>query len=158
MASRKTKGTRVRLSARLQRKDPRLPVYVVIAGRHVKPWGLAGTTVVEGTANGFPIGRRTIKAWGKETDDWFMEFTTPFCRTARLNVGDSVVLDLQVADTAVPKELESFLAESKNLAGAWQGLSERWRRDAGEYIRAAKAQATRERRAAKIAGMLQRRG
>jgi hypothetical protein len=68
---------RVRLSAQLQRKHPRLPVYVVIPGREVKPWSLAGTTVIEGTANGIACGPRNIKAWNKGSDDWFVEFTAP---------------------------------------------------------------------------------
>lgn len=38
--------------APLQRKDPRLPVYVVVPHAKVAPWGLAGTTVVEGAVNG----------------------------------------------------------------------------------------------------------
>jgi hypothetical protein len=148
----------VRLSTRLQRKDPRLPVYVVIAGRQVRAWGLAGTTVIEGTASGFPFGRRTIKAWGKDTDDWFIEFTSPFCKTARLKVGDAVVLELQLADASMPEELAAILSKRKSLAAAWLRLSESARRDAGEHIRAAKAKATRERRAALIAKMLQREG
>jgi len=48
-----------------------------------------------------------------------------------------------------------LLTKSKSLAAAWMALSDRWRRDAGEYIRAAKAQATRERRAASVAEKLQ---
>ena len=143
-----------RLSTRLERKDPRLPVYVVIPDRYVQPWGLAATAVIEGTANGFSIGRRTIKAWGNGSDDWFVEFTAPFCRTARLNVGDRVVLEIQLADASTPKELESILSKSKSLAAAWRALSEGERRNAGEHIRAAKAEATRERRAALIADRL----
>ena len=147
----------VRVSTRLQRKDPRLPVYVVIPDRHVQPWGLTGTTVIEGTANGFPFGRRTIKGWGKGNHDWFVEFTAPFCKKARLNVGDRVVLELQLADASTPKELESILSNSKDLAASWLACSERERRDAGEYIRAARAQLTRERRAASIAEKLRHR-
>ncbi len=56
---------RVRLTARLQRKDPRLPVYVVISADHLKSWALAGTTVVEGSANGVDFGRRNLKAWAR---------------------------------------------------------------------------------------------
>jgi hypothetical protein len=141
----------VRLATRLERKDPSLPVYVVISGRHVQPWGLTGTTAVEGTANGFLFGRRTIKAWGKGSDKWFVELTAPFCKTARLKVGDRVVLELQLADASTPKELESLLAKNKRLRAAWLALSERMRRDAGEHIRAAKTQAARDRRAAAIA-------
>ena len=144
----------VRLSTRLQRKHPSLPVYVVIPNRHVEPWGLTGTTVIEGTANGFPFGRRTIKSGGKGSDSWFVEFTAPFCKKACLKLGDRVVLELQLADASTPPELESILSKSKDLAAAWLALSERERRDAGEHIRGAKAQLTRERRAASIAEKL----
>jgi hypothetical protein len=142
------------LSTRLQRKDPSLPVYVVIPGRHVQRWGLTGTTVIEGKANGVPFGRRTIKAWGKGTDDWFVEFTAPFCKAASLSVGDRIALELQIADVSAPPELGRILSKKRNVAAAWLALSERERRDAGEHIRAAKAPATRERRAVAIAERL----
>lgn len=146
--------TEVKLSTQLQRKDPRLPVYVVIPGQYVQPWRLVGTTVIEGTANGFPFGRRTIKAWGKGSDDWFVEFTAPFCKSAHLNVGDHVILELKLADTSTPNELESILAKSEGLSAVWMALSERERKDAGEHIRAARTQTTREDRAASIAKKL----
>jgi hypothetical protein len=148
------KPSDLHVSTQLERKDPRLPAYAVIPGRHVRPWGLTGTTVVEGTANGFPLGRRTIKAWGKGSDDWFLEFTAAFCTSAQLGVGDTVTLQLRLADTSTPKELKDMLDADPRLATAWQALSERERREAGEYIRAAKTQATRERRAASIAERL----
>jgi hypothetical protein len=141
----------VQLSTRLQRKDPSLPVYVVIPGRHLQPWALTGTTIIEGTANGVSFGRRAIKAWGKGTDDWFVEFTAPFCKAASLSVGDRIALELQIADASVPPELEKILSKNMDVAVAWHALSERERRDAGEHIRAAKAPATRERRAVAIA-------
>lgn len=148
----------VRLSTRLERKDPSLPVYVVIPSRHVRPWSLTGTTVIEGTANGVPFGRRTIKAWGKGSDEWFVEFTAPFCKAARLKVGDRVALELRLADASTPMELERFIAKNKSLRAAWLELSARERRDAGEHIRAGKGQATRDRRAASIAEKLRHRG
>ena len=144
----------VQISTQLQRKDPRLPVYVVIPSHHLKPWGLTGTTVIEGSANGYPFGRRTIKAWGKGRDEWFIEFTAAFCKTASLQVGDRVDLEIQLADTSTPQELESILSQSKSLEAAWLALSERERRDAGEHIRAAKAPATRQRRAGSVAQRL----
>lgn len=145
----------MKIKTKLQRKDPGLPVYVVVPGKFVKPWELSGTTIIEGTANGFPFGRRTIKAWGKGTDDWFVEFTAPFCKTAGLNVGDDIVLELQLADTSTPEELQSLLTNSKKLSSLWLALPKRDRRDAGEYIRAGKALATREKRASAITEKLQ---
>jgi hypothetical protein len=112
--------------------------------------------VIEGTANGVPFGRRTIKPLGKGSDGWFIEFTAPFCKTARLSVGDRVLLDLRLADSSTPRELEVMLSKSRGLTVAWEALPERARRDAGEYIRAAKAETTRERRAASILDRLKR--
>lgn len=143
-----------KLSTRLQRKDPRLPVYAVIPGRYVRPWGLTGTTVVEGTANDVPFGRRTIKAWGKGTDDWFVEFTAAFCRAAGLRVGDVVSLGIRLADASAPQELKDRFSANGHLEVAWLALSERERREAGEYIRAAKMQPTRDRRADLVAERL----
>jgi hypothetical protein len=125
-------------------------VYVVIPGRVVAPWKLAGTTVVEGSANGHPFGRRNIKAWGKGRDDWFLEFTAPFCRTAGLNVGDAIKLKLCLADTSLPPELEALLANAKTHARLWSKLSERQKREASEHVRAAKTEAGRQRRAAAV--------
>ena len=142
---------KIRLCARLQRKDPRLPVYVVIPGSKVQAWALTGTTVIEGSANGVAFGRRNIKAWGKDSTDWFVEFTAPFCKTAMLAVGDELTLELQLADAATPPELERILAGNQRLTAAWQALSDSARRDAGEHIRAAKNEATRARRATAVA-------
>jgi hypothetical protein len=145
----------MKIKTQLQRKDPRLPVYVVVPGKFVQPWGLSGTTIIEGTANGFPIGRRTIKAWGKGIDDWFVEFTAPFCKVAGLNVGDDVILELQRADISTPEELQDLLARSKKLDSMWMALPEKDRRDAGEFIRAGKVLATRQKRASVITEKLQ---
>ena len=150
----KSSRQKVRFTTPLQRKDPRLPVYVVIPGARLKPWSLTGTTVIEGSANGVAIGRRNIKAWGKGSDDWFVEFTAPFCKTARLAVGDEVALELQLADASTPPELETLLTGNQRLAAAWQALSESARRDACEQVRAAKNEATRQRRAATLAAKL----
>lgn len=143
-------STKVRLTTSLQRKDSSLPVFVVIPGKLVTAWKLVGTTVIEGTANGQPLGRRTIKAWGKSSDDWFVEFTAPFCKASNIEVGDSVTLELTLADMSIPVELERALSAKKNLHAAWLKLTERERRDAGEYVRAARSQPTREQRAASI--------
>jgi hypothetical protein len=145
---------KVRLTTRLQRKDPRLPVYVVIPANSVKGWALAGTTVVEGSANGVAFGRRNIKAWGKGSTDWFIEFTAPFCKTAELAVGDEIAVELQLADASTPAELLGLFEGNTRLAAAWAALSDSARRDAGEHIRAAKSPATRERRAAAVIATL----
>lgn len=144
----------LRLAAFLQRKHPRLPVYVVIPGSKVKPWSLTGTTVVEGSANGVDFGRRNIKAWGKGSDDWFVEFTAPFCEAAGLAVGEELKLELRLADASTAPALATLLASDKRLAAAWLSLSDSARRDANEQVRAAKNETTRQRRAAAFASRL----
>lgn len=142
------------LTTKLQRKDPSLPVFVVIPAKVVAPWKLSGTTVIEGTANGYSFGRRTIKAWGKGIDAWFVEFTAPICKATGMSVGDQVTLELRIADTSVPKELESVLSSSAALSKTWSKLPDRAKRDASEYVRAAKNAATRERRAHAVVGKI----
>ncbi len=100
------------------------------------------------------FGRRNIKAWGKGSDDWFVEFTAPFCKAAGLAVGDEVELVLRLADASTPPELEALLSGNRRLAAAWLSLSDSMRRDANEQVRAAKNEATRQRRAATIAAKL----
>ena len=145
---------RATLTSKLLRKDPRLPVYVVIPGKIVASWNLSETSVVEGTANGHSFGRRNLKAWGKGTDDWFLEFTAPFCQAAGLTVGDSLALVFSRADGSPPEEIESLLRDSKSLSKAWSRLSDSQRRGASEHVRAAKTLATRERRATAILSKL----
>ncbi len=146
--------TKVRLTAPLQRKHPNLPVFVVIPGRRVAAWQLTGTTTIECRANGHLTGRRTIKAWGKGSDDWFVEFTAPFCKAAGLAVGDEVKLELVIADDTAPDELEAVLASSKLLQEIWSKLTASQRREAMEHVRSAKTDVTRARRAAAIADAL----
>jgi len=138
------------LTAKLLRKDPGLPVYVIVPGSVIAQWKLEGTTVVEGSANGYPFGRRNIKACGKGSDDWFLEFTAPFCKTAGLDVGDPVKLKFDLADTSLPPELDMLLSSNKARARSWSRLTDNQRREASEHVRAARTEATRQRRAAAV--------
>ncbi|NNC98665.1 MAG: YdeI/OmpD-associated family protein [Gammaproteobacteria bacterium] len=144
----------VRIKAQLKRKRSTLPVFVVVPAKEMQPLGISNTSVIEGSVNGKCFGRRTIKAWGKGRDDWFLEFTAPFCEKADLAVGDQIDLEFRLADTSTPDELEDILSKSKELAVSWEALTERGRREAGEHIRAAKSPATRERRANLVAEKL----
>ncbi len=142
-------------TATLARKDPRLPVYVVVPHTVVAPWGLQATTLVEGTANGHALGRRTLKRWdASPRSPWFLEFTTPWCKAAGVAVGDALQVELARASTAVPAELQALLAQAPGLEAAWQRLSDAVRRAAMEHIRAGKGASTRERRAALLAQRL----
>ncbi len=145
----------LRFTSTLARKDPRLPVYVVLPHAIVAPWGLQATTIVEGTANGHALGRRTLKRWDASPQSpWFLEFTAPWCKAAGVTVGDALEVVLTRASTEVPAELQALLAQAPTLATAWQGLSDAVQRTAMEHVRAGKSTATRERRAALLAQQL----
>jgi hypothetical protein len=118
----------IRLVATLQRKDARLPVFIVVPGHFVQPLTLTGTTVVEGVVDGHPIGRRTLKPWGKGSEDWFLELTSDFCASARLVTGQAVSVALILADTSLPTELAAELARNSDHHSAWQQLSARLQR------------------------------
>ena len=152
----RSKPDSVSLSAKLQRKAASLPVYVVIPAKSIARWKLKATTVVEGTAQGHPLGRRNMKACGKGSDDWFVELTAAFCKIAGLKVGDAVALQLRKADTSLPQELATILAGSKLQSEAWSKLTEAQKRDAAEHIHAARTAAARVRRAKAIVDKLHR--
>ncbi len=141
----------VTLQATLQRKDPRLPVYLVVPHLDVAPWQLAGTTVVEGAVSGHAFGRRTLKRWSPaDASDWFLELTAPFCRQANIQVGDPLTVVLARAGNALPAELAALLDHDAALRAAWQQLSDYARRTHQEHVLGAKSAATRARRAAAV--------
>ena len=150
----------ITLTAVLQRKDPRLPVYIVVPCENVAAWGLTGTTIVEGSINGHDFGRRSIKRWSsEEASDWFLEFTAPFCKAAGIEVGNQLDVSLKLASNAVPAELEVLLRNDPALLATWRQLSEYARRAGQEHIANAKSKVTRARRAAAIVdGLRARRG
>lgn len=151
--------TTIRFSALLQRKDPRLPVFLVVPHAVVAPWGLRGTTVVEGDMNGHAIGRRSIKRWDASPDaDWFVELAAPFCKAAGIAVGDALTVALSRASEEVPAELEALLADAPSLRDAWNRVSDAKRRATMEHIRAAKSAATRASRASTAVRALQAAG
>ena len=142
-------------TAELQRKDPRLPVYVVVSFAHVASWKLDATTMVEGSINGHVFGRRSMKRMhASDQSDWFFECTAPFCKAAGIEVGDKLTVSLLLASNELPAELEAALKLSPGLRAAWNSLSEYSRRTSAEHIRSAKTEATRERRAQALVGKL----
>lgn len=148
-------ATAISFEAALERKQPGLPVYIVVPADHAQALGLRATAVVEGEVNGHDIGRRSIKRWENiERSPWFVEFTTPFCRKAGVAVGDPLSVSLRLASSALPEELERLLAHSPRLKAVWNSLSEYARRSSAEHVRAGKSAATRSRRAAVVASRL----
>jgi hypothetical protein len=149
----------VTFAAKLERKHPKLPVYVVVPSNQAKALELLATTVVEGTANGRAIGRRSIKRWDNSTQSpWFVEFTMSFCNQAGIAVGDKLQISLWLASSELPVELAHELKQSRSLRAAWNSLSEYARRTSIEHVHAAKTPATRSRRAAAIVAKLSQAG
>lgn len=142
-------------TAELQRKDPRLPVYVVVPYVSVAHWRLEATAMVEGTINGKEFGRRSIKRMSPTSDsDWFVEYTAPICKAAGVGVGDQLNISLRLASTGNPEELETLFAKNPRARASWNSLSEYTRRTSAEHIRAGKAEATRMRRAHAVVSKL----
>jgi hypothetical protein len=139
-------------AATLERKDPRLPVYFVVPAACLAGWGLKGTVVVEGRVNGAALGRRTLKKWG--VDRWFIELAAPLCKVAGLKQGDTLAVDLVLADEGVPEELQAVLDSEPDLARRWARVPGAQARAAMEHVRAGKHPATRARRAEAVAARL----
>jgi len=145
------KSTRVTFVAELERKHPKLPVYVVVPNAKAQALRLCATEIVEGTVNGNVIGRRSIKKWdADERSPWFVEFTSPFCKKAGIEVGDKLNVTLWLASTALPAELEHALQASPVLQAKWNALTDYSRRTSTEHVHAGKSPTTRARRVAAI--------
>ncbi|MFG0319534.1 MAG: YdeI/OmpD-associated family protein [Planctomycetota bacterium JB042] len=136
----------VELRAVVERKDASLPRYVVVPARAVAAWRLDGTTTVEGTLVGVPLGRRSLKRWD---DRWFLDLPAPLCARAGVDVGDRVALVLRRASEVPPAELEHVLASSRVARERWDRMTASRQRLLREHVAAAKRPETRERRARK---------
>lgn len=135
----------VNLSCQIERKDQRLPRFVVVPADLLKGWKLADTTVVEAMINGVTVGRRSLKKW--DDDRWFVELAQPVCERAGVDTGDRVNLFLHEASDELPDELTTVLAESRRAQAAWAKLTPAQQRMLREEIFAAKSADTRRRRA-----------
>lgn len=141
----------LRISARVERKDPGLPRNVVVASWVVHPWRLEGTTVVEGTLDGTALGRRTLKRW--DEDRWFLDLPERLCRRAGVETGDEVDLEIRRASTELPPELAELLGSSSRARETWRELSASRQRVICEHVLAAKRPETRRRRARSALGL-----
>ena len=141
----------ITLRARVERHHPDLPRYVVVPDSAVEPWKLGGTTIVEGTAGGVELGRRSLKRW--DADRWFIDLPGKWCRDAGISTGDEVELTLRIASSELPEELGRLLSESEAAKSAWGRLTASQQRMLREHVFAAKRPRTRERRAHRGLGL-----
>jgi hypothetical protein len=141
----------LRFRTELQRKDPQLPVFIRIPGEVLAPWKLADWQSVEGALDGHEFGRRTIKGWGKGSPDWFVEFLKPYLDRNGLNPGDTVEVELRLADMTMPPEMSARMKSDGDFARAYEALIPNHKRKACEHYLEAKTPAGRSARLEKIA-------
>ncbi len=140
----------IRFRTELQRKDPGLPVFIRIPGAVVAPWQLSEWKSVEGSLDGHDFGRRTIKDWGKDSPDWFVEFLKPYLEASGLKPGDAVEVELRLADMTMPPEMAERMTSDAEFARAYEALIPNHKRKAVEHYLEAKTPAGRTARLEKI--------
>ena len=72
--------------ARILRKQPGLPRYIVVSPDHVT--GRTTAFAAKVSLNGCPAFDRNIRPWGKGSDVFFFNLTEPQCRKAGVDTGD----------------------------------------------------------------------
>jgi hypothetical protein len=142
--------TTIRFPTELRRKHPDLPVFIRIPGALVAPWQLTDWRTVEGSLNGHDFGRRTIKDWGKDSSDWFVEFLKPYLEKAKLKPGDPVEVELRLADMTMPQEMAARMKSDAEFARAYSALKPNHKRAAIEHYLEARTASGRTARLEKI--------
>lgn len=145
VSSGRKKAGVVNLWCEVERKDRRLPRFLVVPAERLEGWKLAGTTVVEATVNAVAVGRRSLKRW--DDDRWFIELAQPMCARAGVDTGDRVKLSLRMASDDLPEELATLLATHRRAQAAWARLTPAQQRMLREEVLAAKSTDARRRRA-----------
>ena len=138
----------IRVTTTVIRHQPQFARLVTIPLATIAPWKLTNTTVVEGTINDTPLGRRSLKRWD-DRECWWIDLPEPLCRKAKLDTGDEVQLVIRLASEDLPDELKQLLAENKQAEGKWKSMTQAQQRMLREEILAAKSSAARMRRAEK---------
>lgn len=136
----------IEIRAKVERKSPKLPRFVVVPAKFILAWDLVGTTSVEAWLNGIHLGRRTLKRW--DDDRWFVELTQPQCAAGNVDAGADVLLRLRLASEESPAELVRLLETSATARTNWQAMTDAQRRALGDHVATAKVATTRWRRAA----------
>lgn len=79
-------GGAITFDARILRKDPALPRYIVVAPEHVA--GRSTAFAADVMLNDAGPFRRNIRPWGKGSDVFFFNLTGPQCAKAGLKTHD----------------------------------------------------------------------
>lgn len=137
----------LRFEAQLEQKQTDLPPFVRVPAS-VLPWRLEGTTTVLLIIAGVDAGRRSLKRW--HDDLWFIDVPASFCSRAGLSIGRIVTVEITLASTALPAELEKLIADDPDARAAWEALSTSRQRMIRESVAQAKRPETRQRRARRL--------
>jgi hypothetical protein len=152
--ARSRKSPLLELEVLIERKLASLPGYVVVPAVALAPWKLAGTTTVEGTLDGVPLGRRSLKRWDEAR--WFLELKREHLAATGKSPGARATLVIHVASSALPSELQALLERDAAARKRWQALTEARQRMLREEILAAKSSEARARRAERALGPAER--
>ena len=139
----------LRVKVVVERHHAKLPRFVTVPLTTVARWGFDATTTIEGTINGIPLGRRSLKRW----DDrrcWWIDLPERLCRKAGVDVGDRVDLEIRVAEISLPDELAVVLQTKPAAKRAWDSLTPSQQRMLREDVAAAKRSDTRRHRAERL--------
>ena len=88
----KSVETSLGLMAKIQRKDPKLPRFVVLPSMLVDDWGVTQNIEIVGELNGVDMGRRPLRRWDDQR--WFIQIPEPLCKKANVDTGDMVTITL----------------------------------------------------------------
>jgi len=135
----------VKVQVVLERKHPSTPIFVIVPAGKVKAWKLAATTTVEGTLDGHPLGRRSLKRW----DDarWFVELRRELVAALGKQPGERATLVIAPASDELPPELLALLEREPAARVRWEACTSAQQRMLREELLGVKGAATRERRA-----------
>lgn len=138
----------ITVTSTVTRHMPQFSRLVMIPLAEVATWKLTGTTVVEGTINDTPLGRRSLKRWD-ERECWWIDLPDPLCKKAKIDMGDEVKLVIRLASEDLPDELKHLIDSNAKAAAKWKSMTVAQQRMLREEIFAAKTTATRTKRAEK---------
>jgi len=140
----------LRFRTTLRRTDPRLGLFFYVPAGVIAPWGLTGTTTIEGTINGHPLGRRAVKSCGRKNPDWYVELTKPITAAIAGEEGDEVEVELRLADMTMPDEMVARMKNDAEFTRAYEALIPNHKRNAIELYLSAKTPAGRTAKLDKI--------
>jgi outer membrane usher protein FimD/PapC len=133
----------IELSGTVERKDARLPRFVIIPTKAIREWSLTETTTVDVTINGEPAGRRSLKQW----DDarWFIDVPETICKRIGIDTGSRIRVAMAIADTTLPAELQTLIDSEPRARKSWLALTAPQQRMLRENVAALKRSDSRAR-------------